>query len=1040
MKSVLRACRRILLAVFAVLLLLGGWLYWQAPSLNTLRPELEHLLAAQLGLKELHLGRLSWRWAGYTWLDADSITFVGSEQRILVKNAKLEVRLSTWDLIRGEIRPTSISLRHGRIALHIPKAASNEAFPLPSGLLHIEDSSVTLDYGAFSNRFEHLNLLLDADHRTLGMQLPGFTLDVAWNAQLQPEYVHAQFDNLQWLPERWRPVIHGAFSAGLRLDKAADNGGWNLLADIKSAGGATIQSGGHVLLVVNQLQASAHIHSAANPLDVSAIDWQHIVWQGGDNRIEAEGKWADGQLQLNLRSPSLQLPVLATWGKPLVNGAWRTWLAGLVGSAKHARVSMHLRQPSPWGLPELAELRTGDVSVKTALSGASIPLITSGQAFQGLNGSLSLGPKGLDMQVSSVQLPNQAGVVHGRLHIARLAEPVFEMQGQGLIDVGLCEKWLQVNALPQVVWKVSPADARFTLSWPMSESLPDKGTAELVPQPAWQVEIMQHPVTLHGGKMRWTAGKGLSIKGMSISDGNMDGRLELAVRMVKATGAWQMTSLHLDSSGDFAELAKRMQMPLDGASGRYGLNVDFNAAQQKKPWQFTADFKDAAWRRLLGSAKKPGQAYILQATGVQAGEKIRIGRITSRGVSPMISGSGELSRSLALLQIASLQAPAFSGSVSIRAPLGSDAAKRPLEIDIDSEFLDQAALPEQIPGALKIPGSSETSKTSGAAGHQSNWVMRGHFKHIRWDAVALHGVHVYFASATQGIGRLEADELDAAQFSINKVRTYFRLASGGNMDIRHLEAIFLGQHINLSGTIGPASGGGLRWRGFADINGDFSQIIRRLDAAKLFQGGTLHAHWSGSGIISKDRPWWNDMRGRLRMRSDDGRVLEGGTMTKLLAALNLADLPKYLTGVRKDITGPGMLYKRLQLEATVQGEKADIRQLAMRASALDLGGKGRINLASGGIDLYVVARPLQNLDKLLNMIPLLRDVILGPAKSVFRKIYHVHGSLYDARVDAVSAEQAGLPSSGLLEQLISLPGRWFDAGKKAAEQDSPSSP
>ena len=124
----------------------------------------------------------------------------------------------------------------------------------------------------------------------------------------------------------------------------------------------------------------------------------------------------------------------------------------------------------------------------------------------------------------------------------------------------------------------------------------------------------------------------------------------------------------------------------------------------------------------------------------------------------------------------------------------------------------------------------------------------------------------------------------------------------------------------------------------------------------------------------------------------------------------------------------------------MQGETADIRHLAMRASALDMAGKGQLNLADGLIDLYVVARPLQNIDAMLNMIPLLRDVILGPAKSVFRKVYRVHGALHDAKVEAVSAEQAGLPNSGLLEQLISLPGRWFDAGKKAAGGVAPSLP
>jgi len=364
-------------------------------------------------------------------------------------------------------------------------------------------------------------------------------------------------------------------------------------------------------------------------------------------------------------------------------------------------------------------------------------------------------------------------------------------------------------------------------------------------------------------------------------------------------------------------------------------------------------------------------------------------------------------------------------------PLDGDA---PLEINVNSDFLDQAALPENIPEVGNL------AMMPGKPGVKRKWVLRGNFSRIRWDAVSIRGVRMHFASASQGVGRLEADALDAAQLSIRDVRAFFRLAPGGRVDIRHLGARLLDQELNLSGTLKPELGGGLRWTGFADINGDFSQVIHRLDASRLFKGGTVHALWSGSGVIREDMPWWNGMQGRLRLRVDDGRILEGGTMTKLLAVLSLADLPDFLTGMRKDITGPGMLYKRLQLESTVEGETASIRQLAMRASALDMAGKGQINLADGMIDLYVTARPLQNIDALLNMIPLLRDVILGPAKSLFRKVYHVYGPLHNAKVEAVSAEQAGLPDAGLLEQLISLPGRWFDAGRKAAGGDAPALP
>jgi hypothetical protein len=94
-----------------------------------------------------------------------------------------------------------------------------------------------------------------------------------------------------------------------------------------------------------------------------------------------------------------------------------------------------------------------------------------------------------------------------------------------------------------------------------------------------------------------------------------------------------------------------------------------------------------------------------------------------------------------------------------------------------------------------------------------------------------------------------------------------------------------------------------------------------------------------------------------------------------------------------------------------------------------MAGSGKLSLADGDVDLYMTVRPLQNLDAFLRMIPLLRDLILGPAKSVFRKVYHVYGPLYNAKVESVSPEDAGLPESGFIERLIHLPGRWFDSGE-----------
>jgi len=475
---------------------------------------------------------------------------------------------------------------------------------------------------------------------------------------------------------------------------------------------------------------------------------------------------------------------------------------------------------------------------------------------------------------------------------------------------------------------------------------------------------------------------------------------------------WRLAKLSLQTTADFPKLVNQYRIPLDAPAGQVRAHLIFGHS-----WRLNLDFHNTAWQHFLGTNKTVGEPYFLAMSGKKSNNVIRISNIESSGAAPKIQGNGVLDRAHLRLRLRTIQAPAFTGSINIVDPFSN----APLEVNIHSEFLDRRALPNHIPSTIKLTDVSDANNTSKA------WVLRGSFRQIQWDAVSIHGVHVQFASSQQGVGLLEAEKLNAAQLSIKNVRAFFRLPGNSIVDIRQLSAKLLGQALTLSATLSPESGGGLHWKGFAGISGDFSKIIHRLDASRLFEGGAVHALWSGEGRLKPGHPWWNGMNGRLRLRSDNGRLLVvDSTMTKLLAALGLSDLPKFLTGKSKGASGTGMSYEHMQLEAAVNGETTRINQLAIRASALDMAGSGKLNLADGNIDLYMSVRPLPKLDAFLRMIPLLRDMILGPAKSVFRKVYHAYGPLYNAKIESVSPEDAGLPESGFIERLIHLPGKWFD--------------
>jgi uncharacterized protein YhdP len=172
------------------------------------------------------------------------------------------------------------------------------------------------------------------------------------------------------------------------------------------------------------------------------------------------------------------------------------------------------------------------------------------------------------------------------------------------------------------------------------------------------------------------------------------------------------------------------------------------------------------------------------------------------------------------------------------------------------------------------------------------------------------------------------------------------------------------------------------------------------------------------------------MKGGFKLRVNDGRVMEGGTLTHLLAAISLVDLPKYLILDRGDVVGKGLLYDKMQIEGEFTNNKLNINQLAFLSSALDAGGKGEVDLATGNLDMILVARPWQNIESFIGAIPLLGRVLTGEDKSLLRKVYHIHGPASNATVDEITPEEAGLPKGGYLEDLFT-PSKWFEPRKKA---------
>ncbi|HKJ83591.1 MAG TPA: AsmA-like C-terminal domain-containing protein [Mariprofundaceae bacterium] len=1006
-KNVLASCRRIALLLMLCLVVFVAWLYWHAPPLSEMRPELEALLKVQLHLKAVRLGHLSWYWTGHTWATVDHVSFTSEDGHLQVNDAELAVQLSTWDLLAGRITPTSATVRRGRVSIQVPEDISFAKLALPPITLGLKDVELAWRYGRMHGLLRHLSLQMDGVKRTLEAQSPAAALNISLAADMAPSSVEMTFRNLDWLPDRMRRYVHGQARGEMTLHREQARQ-WQ--ADLRMHANNRVHladRSGQTIFHVDTFEAGLHVEMAREAFRPERIEIQHADWHDGKDTVALSGDWQGGRLHLKLDDGALAMSRVWGWLRGMGGSVWQEWLQGMqAGRADGIRGELEMNYPQFGRLPDVTRLQQARYRLHAGIHDADITLGTSGDHLRHVDGAINLDEHGLQAHADRAQLPHNAGQVKGSVTIHDWHHVAFDIQGTGEVDAAALQSWLDTGSIPDLKLQRAPSTGIFSFHWLPEEDRPRQGAVTLVPSDAWKGEWRAIPVQMSGGEVRWSVSEGLAVKSMYVRFPIVSGQFDIALKQGRGH-AWRLAHLKAGFSADFPKVVARYRLPLDAPQGTVHGELSFDGS-----WRGMVNLRDAAWRHLLGGNKQAGEPFVLHLSGDQAAGGMKMKAIRAQGAGIDLKGRGAVTPSQVYLNLHKLKAPAFAGGVEVTVPLDK---RQPLEVNAQASFMDRQALPDKIPAAIS----------------ERPWVLRAKVARLHWDAMLLKGVDVKLASSRHGVGVLQADSLDTSSLHVSDVQAFFRLPGKGRVDLRRLTAELLGQRLMLSATISPAPHGGLNWQGFASVEGEFSQVIQRLDASKLFNGGTVHALISGKGLLMPDQPWWTHLQGRLRLRADDGRILEGGTMSKLLAASSLSDLLHYLTLNRKDLTGPGTLYKHLQLEASLEGGVAHIRKLAMRASAMDIAGQGTLRLDNGHVDLMTVVRPLQNLDAILGAIPLLRDILGGAGRSVVRLVYHVYGPLPDAKVKQITPEEAGLATPGLLERMITLPQRWFSHDSKA---------
>jgi len=999
--------------------LLGAWGYRQAPDLDALRPEIEAHLKNKLQLDELKLGKLSWHWAGYLWVHAEDFSFASRKKRAQLEDGRLDVRIPMWRMLTGEIMPERIHLSGGRLSVNLTTPSDRQAaVALPAADIILEDIALSWHYGDSRGLIEQMSLDYDSSRRRLDVYFPGTRMSLALDASMLPRRLDARFSDLHWLPPALLEHLQGNIAGKISLHRTAAKQ-WRLESSLQASRPATVRLDEERAFSFTAIHGIALIDMVREgdlwkKLSPEQIRLQQLQWTLDGSNLAGKGGWRNGVLELDVTSSQLAMPVMWSWLKPLGGKDWQTWLASMQ-SGTAADITASLSLPWPWrGLPDMDDWHAARYTLEADIARADIALGTSGKALRDTTAHVNINQDRLHARVSRTRLPQGAGEAAGDILIPWTTLEL-NIAGQADIDAGRLQTWLQIGDPGTWQWQQATATVAFSLRWHPAEAAPRDAQASFRIQTPWDVTIEQIPLRLTQGTVSWDLQQGLQIEAMKVQSPRLHGIVSLAAGQDKYR-RWRLQQLRGRAEGDFADIVSHFRLPVASPAGHFATSLIYNGR-----WSGVMDLQHASWSNLLGSHKSAGRTFAVRYEGNTDNKYgtpvIRITRIWNDGDMILIKGSGQISGTGLKIQLSKLETAAFSGKIGIRAPFGS----APWEVDVTASYLNRKALPQTIAARQTMMDKP--------------WALRAQLDRFDWDDASMHQVTIRLASRRGSAGVFKAAYIRHGTVDIRDASAIFSLPGGGLVDLRRVSASVEKQHLTLSAILSPNDGGGMQWRGFAQVEGDFGHIMKRGHLSGRFMGGQMHLLFSGRGVLLRKQPWWRGLDGRLRLRVNNGRIQAGGTMSRLLAALSIADLPKLLIGRREDLTGSGLHYERLQMEATMQDNHVRIHQVGMRSSAMDLAGHGKLDLATSHIDLIAVIHPLQNLDALLGKIPLLRDVLGGASHSLVRKVYRLHGPFSNAVVEKINPEEAGLASPGIIERLFTLPDTWF--GKQKAEPLTP---
>ena len=201
---------------------------------------------------------------------------------------------------------------------------------------------------------------------------------------------------------------------------------------------------------------------------------------------------------------------------------------------------------------------------------------------------------------------------------------------------------------------------------------------------------------------------------------------------------------------------------------------------------------------------------------------------------------------------------------------------------------------------------------------------------------------------------------------------------------------------------------------------DVTFSLKNYPIDSLIAQAASSTRWIEGTMHLEGRVWGNtaSLNGDLSFSSFDGRIMKYEFLSKLFSVMNLYRL---LTGGLSDLKEHGFPYRSMVSDVKIWDGLVSFNDFLLESNRMKISAYGTFSMKSGLLDAYLGIQPLETVDKIISIIPLIGWLMSKKEGGFFITYLKISGKPDNPTVMPVPFKGLSKNISGLLMRTIMLP-------------------